>query len=92
MQLPAPQLLDALTICSELKQPLREHLINLTEGQRTHIPAAIQDMIMGTSLQHSLPPTSILPPPIQTSIETSDDKVYLFLLAKINIQLLFYRF
>lgn len=73
MQLPTPQLSDALIICPELKQPLKEHLMNFTEGQRAHIPAAIQDIVLGTSLQHPAP-TPVLPPVIQAPIETSSEE------------------
>lgn len=85
MQLPTPQLSDALTICPELKQPLKEHLMNFTEGQRTHIPVAIQDLILGTSLQHP-PPNPILPPPIPTMETTTEEKVYFYLYLIIEIR------
>lgn len=48
MQLPAPQLSEALSMCQELRDPLREHLLNFTEGQRAHIPQSTQEVILGT--------------------------------------------
>ncbi|XP_018561363.1 symplekin isoform X1 [Anoplophora glabripennis] len=47
MQLPTPQLTEALNICSELREPLREHLLTFTEAQRAHIPAATQETVLG---------------------------------------------
>lgn len=48
MQLPAPQLSEALSMCQELRDPLREHLLNFTEGQRAHIPQSTQEVVLGT--------------------------------------------
>lgn len=47
MQLPAPQLTEALNSCPELKEPLKEHLATFTEGQRAHIPMAVQEIVLG---------------------------------------------
>lgn len=33
-------------MCPDLKDPLREHLVNFTEAQRAHIPSTIQEIIM----------------------------------------------
>ncbi|XP_063902796.1 symplekin isoform X2 [Zophobas morio] len=65
MQLPPPQLSDALAICPELKEPLKEHLMNFTEGQRTHIPLTVQEIIMGSYTQ---PPPAV-PPPVGSLTE-----------------------
>lgn len=48
MQLPAPQLSEALSMCQELRDPLREHLLSFTEGQRAHIPQSTQEVVLGT--------------------------------------------
>jgi symplekin len=72
MQLPAPQLSDALTICPELKEPLKEHLMNFTEGQRSHIPLTIQEIILGPYMQHPSGTTAVsptVPPPVTTPTE-----------------------
>ncbi|KAJ8940017.1 hypothetical protein NQ314_010848 [Rhamnusium bicolor] len=59
MQLPAPQLTEALNICPDLKQPLREHLLTFTEAQRAHIPSAMQEIVLGP---YTVPPP-VMPPP-----------------------------
>lgn len=48
MQLPAPQLSEALSMCQELRDPLREHLLSFTEGQRAHIPQSTQEVVLGS--------------------------------------------
>ena len=55
MQLPVPQLIEALQICPELLVSLKEHLMSFTDVQRAHIPAAVQDAILGTTLQQTEP-------------------------------------
>ncbi|KAF5275676.1 hypothetical protein FQA39_LY06788 [Lamprigera yunnana] len=55
MQLPAPQLAEALTMCSELREPLRQYLQTFTEGQRTHIPSSVQEVLLAL-------PHTVLPP------------------------------
>lgn len=47
MQLPAPQLTEVLITCPDLKIPLQEHLNTFTEAQRMHVPAAVQEIILG---------------------------------------------
>lgn len=49
MQLPPPQLTEALSMCKELKEPLREHLLSFTESQRAHIPPSVQEIVLATS-------------------------------------------
>ncbi|EFA02993.1 Symplekin-like Protein [Tribolium castaneum] len=66
MQLPPPQLSDALSICPELREPLKEHLLNFTEGQRSHIPPTVQEIILGSYAQ---PPPTIVPPPVVVTPE-----------------------
>lgn len=60
MQLPAPQLSEALSMCQELRDPLREHLLSFTEGQRAHIPQSTQEVVLGTPKETTsidVPPT-----------------------------------
>ncbi|KAJ8916157.1 hypothetical protein NQ315_016296 [Exocentrus adspersus] len=59
MQLPAPQLTEALNICPDLREPLREHLLTFTEAQRVHIPAATQEIVLGP---YSAPPSATVLP------------------------------
>lgn len=47
MQLPVPQLTEALNMSPELREPLKEHLLTFTEGQRAHIPMTVQELVMG---------------------------------------------
>ena len=77
MQLPPPQLSDALAICPELKEPLKEHLMNFTEGQRTHIPLTVQEIIMGSYTQ---PPPAV-PPPVGSLTEETVYNYFLFCLC-----------
>lgn len=49
MQLPIPQLTEALEMCPELKTSLNEHLLTFSESQRAHIPLAVQEIILGTT-------------------------------------------
>lgn len=48
MQLPAPQLSEALNMCRDLKEPLKQYFLNFNEGQRAHIPASVQEVLLGT--------------------------------------------
>ncbi|KAF7266373.1 hypothetical protein GWI33_020398 [Rhynchophorus ferrugineus] len=66
MQLPVPQLTEVLKTCPELKTPLQEHLNTFTEAQRMHIPASIQEVILGTSTV-STPTPVPQPAPIAAS-------------------------
>lgn len=59
MQLPTPQLTEALNICPELREPLREHLLTFTEAQRAHIPTATQEIVLGP---YTAPPASAVQP------------------------------
>ncbi|CAG9859181.1 unnamed protein product [Phyllotreta striolata] len=61
MQLPTPQLQEALNICPELKEPLRDHLLAFTEAQRAHIPSGVQEIILA---QAGTPPASAGTPPV----------------------------
>ncbi|XP_017776938.1 PREDICTED: symplekin [Nicrophorus vespilloides] len=61
MQLPAPQLAEALTMSSDLREPLKEHLLNFNDNQRAHVPAAVQEVILGPEAD-SKPPTPVLAP------------------------------
>ncbi|XP_060516392.1 symplekin [Cylas formicarius] len=47
MQLPPAQLTEVLTSCPDLATPLRDHLSTFTEAQRVHIPATVQEVILG---------------------------------------------
>lgn len=73
MQLPPPQLSDALSICPDLREPLKEHLMNFTEGQRSHIPPTIQEIILGSYVQPA--PTMVPPPVIPPPLTTPTDEV-----------------
>ncbi|KAG5864258.1 hypothetical protein JTB14_019630 [Gonioctena quinquepunctata] len=63
MQLPPPQLQEALTICTELREPLRGHLLTFTDAQRAHIPAPVQEIVLGP---FAVPPPAVamVPPPV----------------------------
>ncbi|KAF5307789.1 hypothetical protein FQR65_LT06661 [Abscondita terminalis] len=63
MQLPAAQLSEALTMCPELKDPLKQYLQNFSEGQRTHIPSAVQEVLVEIPTPTPVPPPTILKPP-----------------------------
>lgn len=80
MQLPPAQLTEALNICPDLKEPLREHLANFTEAQRNHIPSSVQEIIMKS---YSMPttPTMLLPPPILMTPVPMGDMVRLNMLT-----------
>nr|XP_022904714.1 symplekin [Onthophagus taurus] len=65
MQLPVPQLIEALEMCVELKVSLKEHLMTFSESQRSHIPVAVQDAILGPEQ----------PPPISPTITTPTEKL-----------------
>lgn len=67
MQLPSPQLTEALNICPELREPLREHLLTFTEAQRAHIPAATQEIVLGP---YTAPPPSVVQPPAVPQSDT----------------------
>ncbi|KAL3281104.1 hypothetical protein HHI36_004328 [Cryptolaemus montrouzieri] len=78
MQLPPPQLTEALNMCRELREPLKEHLLSLTEGQLAHIPSAVQEILLNP-YRHStdtpalpvvVPPLPV-PPPEQTMVGVS---------------------
>lgn len=47
MQLPAQQLTEALEMSPDLREPLNEHVLNLTENQRAHVPLAVQEVLLG---------------------------------------------
>lgn len=70
MQLPPPQLLEALTICPELKEPLRDHLMTFTEAQRAHIPAAVQEIILSYTAPPAVPPPGIIMQPDVMVVES----------------------
>lgn len=59
MQLPSPQLIEALDMSPDLKEPLKEHIQNLTENQRAHVPATVQEILMGPT-----PKVPIIEPPL----------------------------
>lgn len=61
-QLPGPQLKEAINICGELKEPLKEHVMSLTESQRSHLPAMIVEMLLGTI------PAPNVPEPVPVSV------------------------
>ncbi|KAJ8979540.1 hypothetical protein NQ317_017688 [Molorchus minor] len=69
MQLPPAQLTEALSICSELKEPLREHLLSFTEAQRAHIPSAVQEIVLGP---FTMPPPTMVPAPVAVPTAQSD--------------------
>ncbi|CAH0557110.1 unnamed protein product [Brassicogethes aeneus] len=55
MQLPPLQLTDAIKMSADLKDPLKEHLLQFTEAQRAHIPAAVQEIVLGTYKPQPVP-------------------------------------
>lgn len=65
MQLPAPQLTEALKICPDLRQPLRDHLLTFTEAQRAHIPTATQEIVLGPYT--ASPPDTVQPAAVPLS-------------------------
>ncbi|KAB0797876.1 hypothetical protein PPYR_08869 [Photinus pyralis] len=79
MQLPAVQLTEALGMCPEIRDPLRQYLQNFTEGQRSHIPSAVQEVLVDlpNALIPQKPPEMVpapvindpLPPPVLGSME-----------------------
>lgn len=87
MQLPPSQLTEALNMCTDLRNPLREHLSSFTEAQRAHIPSAVQEIVMNsyTISAPSMAPTStnsqlpVMPQPgmmmIPNSMHPSKDEV-----------------
>lgn len=58
MQLPTPQLTEAMEMCPELKTSLNEHLLTFTESQRAHIPSGVQEIVLG-------PTETTQPQPVQ---------------------------
>lgn len=48
LQLPSPQLTEALIMCPEMRNPLKENLLTFTDVQRAHIPSTIQEIILGS--------------------------------------------
>lgn len=50
LQLPPPQLSEALTVCPDILIPLQEHVRSLSETQRAHIPSSLMEVILGTSV------------------------------------------
>lgn len=59
MQLPSAQLIEALEMSPDLKEPLKEHLLNLTENQRAHVPSTVQEVLLGPT-----PKVPIVEPPL----------------------------
>lgn len=49
MQLPSAQLIEALDMSPDLKEPLKEHIQNLTENQRAHVPSTVQEVLLGST-------------------------------------------
>lgn len=47
MQLPNPQLLEGLTACPDLRAPLLEYALTITDNQVGHIGKATMDILMG---------------------------------------------
>jgi len=69
LQLPAPQLTDALNMSPDLREPLREHLLNFSESQRAHVPAAIQEVLLGTP-QIITSPKPVQPAPVPEAMDS----------------------
>lgn len=92
MQLPPPQLTEALNFCPDLRDPLREHLSTFTEAQRAHIPAAIQEIVLSSypvtspvGIAPSTLPTPMTQPP--PSVPPSNELVrYLYSLSFITMK------
>ncbi|KAK4880146.1 hypothetical protein RN001_008292 [Aquatica leii] len=72
MQLPASQLSEALNMCPELRDPLKQYLQTFSEGQRTHIPSAVQEVLVDIPAPVPPPtpvkPPEMVPPPIMTDL------------------------
>ncbi|XP_035795243.1 symplekin-like [Anopheles albimanus] len=49
IQLPAPQLQDALNICPEFREPMLEHAREIMEHQIGHVSQPIMDVLLGIS-------------------------------------------
>lgn len=49
IQLPVPQLQDALAICPELKNPLLEYAREMNKHQISHVSQHVLDLLMGQS-------------------------------------------
>ncbi|KAL1491323.1 hypothetical protein ABEB36_011936 [Hypothenemus hampei] len=67
MQLPGPQLVEVLNTCPELKTPLQDHLNNFTEAQRMHVPADVQEIILGSVRSPAGPVSGTQPGSISAS-------------------------
>lgn len=52
IQLPVPQLQDALNICPELKSPLLEYAREMNTHQISHVSQQVLDLLMGGSSSH----------------------------------------
>jgi symplekin len=50
IQLPVPQLQDALTISPELKSPLYEFAMEMNKHQISHISQQVLDLLSGTAI------------------------------------------
>uniref|UniRef100_A0A182K4K1 Symplekin n=1 Tax=Anopheles christyi TaxID=43041 RepID=A0A182K4K1_9DIPT len=49
IQLPAPQLQDAITICPEFREPMLEHAREIMEHQIGHVSQQVMDVLLGIS-------------------------------------------
>ncbi|KAJ8684463.1 hypothetical protein QAD02_020255 [Eretmocerus hayati] len=47
LQLPPPQLIEALTMAPNIRAPLLEHVEAFAENQKAHIPQSIMDVVRG---------------------------------------------
>lgn len=62
LQLPLPQLTEALSMCPELCHPLKEHFLTFTDNQKAHIPMGVQELILG---ENPLPTIAPMPVPVR---------------------------
>lgn len=62
LQLPPPQLTEALTVCPDMRTPLLEHVQALTDAQRTHVPASTMEVLLGPQ-SNVLPSVSVVEEP-----------------------------
>lgn len=69
LQLPAPQLKDALKICPELKAPLLEYAQSLTENQIGNVSDSVMQILSGGIADSFSEPNKSLPIPIVIKTE-----------------------
>lgn len=79
LQLPPERLAEALAMCMDLRAPLRDHVRQLTDAQRAHVPQSVLDVVMAEEATVGAPPpadvvikTEPLPLPT-TAVESNSE-------------------